>query len=250
MTEVPPDIAEHLASPDTLPEWVRFYSAYPTVTAAVQAAGNGESVAVFSSESTAYVQRVVLVEGKPVIEVVLYPASQAREALVTAYLNHTDPEAATAAILHTLPHLLPKGIDLSGIECVVEPSNGPAPRFGFRRRVSAVGLHTWRDYDELHPLGDLHQVLSWHSTGGSIAEGAEAVAILRAHGLPAVGCERCGESLTNRHPSWPGTWVCLSEEYGPRCEEFEDPFEGLHELDTAGIGGPHAPATRDLEPVA
>lgn len=127
MTEVPPDIAEYLASPDTLPEWVRFYRAYPTVTAAVQAVGNGESVAVFTSEHTAYGQQVILIDGKPVIEVVLYPNSQAREALVTAYLNHSDPETATAAILHALPHLLPEDIDLTGIDCVVEPGNGLAP---------------------------------------------------------------------------------------------------------------------------
>ncbi|OEJ22600.1 hypothetical protein [Streptomyces subrutilus] len=249
MTEVPPDIAEYLASPDTLPEWVRFYRAYPTVTAAVQAVGNGESVAVFTSEHTAYGQQVILIDGKPVIEVVLYPNSQAREALVTAYLNHSDPETATAAILHALPHLLPEDIDLTGIDCVVEPGNGLAPRFGFRRRVFAAGLHTWRDYDELHPLGELYQVLSWHSTGHNIAEGTEAVSILRSHGLPAVGCEACGEPLTNRHPAWPGTWVCLAEEYGPRCDAFDDPFRELHELDAAGIGGPHDPSTSDLEPV-
>ncbi|OEJ21680.1 hypothetical protein AS594_39945 [Streptomyces agglomeratus] len=201
MTEVPPEIAEYLASPDTLSEWVRFYRAYPTVTAAVQAASNGETVALFTSEHTAYVQRVVLLEGKPVIEVVLYPSTQARDALVTAYLNHCNPETATAATLQTLPHLLPEGTDLTGIECVVERGNGLAPRFGFRRRLSATGFHTWREYDELHPLGDLYQVLSWHSTGHNIAEGAEAVAILRAHGLPAVGCAACGESLTNRHPA-------------------------------------------------
>lgn len=139
---------------------------------------------------------------------------------------------------------------MTGVDCVVEPGNGLAPRFGLRRRVSAAGLHTWRDYDELYPLGELYQVLSWHSTGHNIAEGAEAVAVLRAHGLPAVGCEACGESLTDRHPFWPGTWVCLSDEYGPRCEAFDDPLGELHELDAAGIGGPHAPAANDLEPIA
>lgn len=108
MTEVPPDIAEYLASPDTLPEWVRFYRAYPTVTAAVRAAGDGESVAVFTSEHTAYVQRVILVEGKPVVEAVLYPTTQARDALVTAYLNHGDPETATAAILHACRTCFPR----------------------------------------------------------------------------------------------------------------------------------------------
>ncbi|MFD4740195.1 hypothetical protein ACFWNR_05355 [Streptomyces virginiae] len=93
-------------------------------------------------------------------------------------------------------------------------------------------------------------MLSWHCTGHNIAEGSEAVAILRAHGLPAVGCAACGESLTKRHPARPGTWVCLAEEYGPRREAFDDPFRELHELDDAGIGGPHDPAGSDLGPVA
>ncbi|OKK12246.1 hypothetical protein AMK16_32415 [Streptomyces sp. CB00455] len=44
MTEVSPEIAEYLNSPHTLTEWVRFYSAFPTVTAAVRAASTGGTV--------------------------------------------------------------------------------------------------------------------------------------------------------------------------------------------------------------
>ncbi|GAA1600571.1 hypothetical protein [Streptomyces globosus] len=248
MTEVPPEITEYLNSPHTLPEWVHFYSAFPTVTAAVRAASKGGTVEVFTSENTAYVQRVILIEGKPVIETVIYPTVQARDALVAAFLNH-GTKAAETLILDALPHLLPAGTDLTGYECITEPGEGLAPRYGFRRRISADGFHTWRDYDELHPIGDLYDVLSWHSSGSTIAEGAAAVAILRAHGLPAVACQACGESLTNRHPAWPGTWVNLTEEYGPRCDSFEDPYSGLHQLDEAGIGGPHIPAPADLEPL-
>ncbi|MFI1447169.1 hypothetical protein [Streptomyces virginiae] len=85
---------------------------------------------------------VIFVEGgKPVIEVVLYPNSQAREALVTAYLNHGDPETATAAILQALPYLLPEDIDLTGIDCVVEPGKGLAPAL-FSGAVSPPPLST------------------------------------------------------------------------------------------------------------
>ncbi|WP_344458469.1 hypothetical protein, partial [Actinomadura kijaniata] len=123
MTEVPPEITEYLNSPHTLPEWVHFYSAFPTVTAAVRAASKGGTVEVFTSENTAYVQRVILIEGKPVIETVIYPTVQARDALVAAFLNH-GTKAAETLILDAQPHLLPAGPDLTGYECITEPGEG------------------------------------------------------------------------------------------------------------------------------
>ncbi|WP_411105182.1 hypothetical protein [Streptomyces sp. cmx-4-9] len=66
------------------------------------------TIEAFISEYTAYVQRLTLIEGKPVIETVICPTVQAQDAFVAAFLNH-GTKAAETLILDALPHLPPAG---------------------------------------------------------------------------------------------------------------------------------------------
>ncbi|MFI8308503.1 hypothetical protein ACIF80_34915 [Streptomyces sp. NPDC085927] len=239
---VPEEIVELLESPYTLPEWERFYRAFPTVTAAVEAAGRGETVEVYSSEHELYQLRVILVDGEPVVETLLYVPYGTRDALWSGLLHSDDQDDALKRITGALPDLLPDDVPLEGVDCVVEaaPSGARLPRFAYRYRIPASGLKRWKDqWEEASRFTSLQEAVSWSDTRA--AGHADAVEILRRHGIPAVSCDACGHAVTNRHPAWPGLWVdFMGDDFGPVCPEWDDSsLETENELDSLAIGGPH-----------
>lgn len=238
--EMPEDIAEMLADEHLLPEWAAFYRAYPTVTAAVDAAREGEKVELYSFEHAAERRRVLVTDEGAVIEVTFYPPYFLQEAIFTGYLNHPDPRQAADAIRSALPRLIPESARVDGIEYITEPSPGPIPRFAYRYRTPVDDVHTWREYDELtQPQQPLYEAMLWHRD--SRAEGPDSIDVLREFGVPATVCTECGHALTNQHPSWPSTWVSLEQESGPVCQGYDDSALDLGELDGISIHGPHQP---------
>ncbi|OXM60328.1 hypothetical protein [Amycolatopsis sp. KNN50.9b] len=239
---VPEEIVELLESPYTLPEWERFYRTFPTVTAAVEAVRRGETVEVYSSEHELFLMRVILVDGDPVVETVLYVPYGTRDALWSGLLHSDDRENALKRIIDVLPGLLPDDVRVDGIHYAVEapPAGAQLPRFAYRYRIPADGLDTWKSHTEASRRFDaLHEAVGWMDTRAACH--ADAVQILRRHGLPAVSCDACGHAVTNRHPAWPGLWVdFMGDECGPLCPEWDDSaLETESELDSLAIGGPH-----------
>jgi hypothetical protein len=225
-----------------LPEWETFYRAFPTVTAAVEAARRGETVEVYSSEHELYLLRVILVDAEPVVETVLYVPYGTRDALWSGLLHRDDQEDTIKRITSALPELLPDDVRLDGIDCVVEepPEAARLPRFAYRYRIPASGLERWKSlWEESRRFGPLQEAVSWMDTRAACH--ADAVEILRRHGIPAVSCDACGHAVTNRHPAWPGRWVdFMGDEFGPLCPAWDDSvLQTESELDSLAIGGPH-----------
>lgn len=238
---MPDEIVELLESPGILPEWERFYRAFPTVTAAVEAAKRGEPVEVFSSEHEHYLLRVIVPDDDPVVETTLYVPYGTRDALWSGLLNSDDQDHTLERIAGALPDLLPDDVRVEGLEYVIEepPPGAPLPRFAYRYRIPAADLDTWRSHGEASScFQPLQEALGWMDTG--TATHADAVEILRKHGVPAVSCDACGHAVTNRHPAWHGMWVDLIDECGPVCPAYDDSaLQTGHELDDIAIGGPH-----------
>ncbi|GGX58964.1 hypothetical protein GCM10010321_89530 [Streptomyces chartreusis] len=239
---VPADIVKLLESPNILPEWAKFYRAYPTVTAAVEAAHRGETAEVFSSEHEHFLLRVITLDGDPVVEVLLYVPHGTRDALWSGLLHSADRQDTLKRLPVVLPQLLPEDVRFEEVDSVVE-APGPGaqlPRFAYRYRVPAAGLDTWKAlWDATRQYMPLQEAVGWYDTRA--AENEEAVEILRRHGIPAVSCGACGHAVTNRHPAWPGTWVDFDpDEYGPRCPAWDDSaLTAEDDLDNLAIGGPH-----------
>ncbi|WP_329317009.1 hypothetical protein OG723_43530 (plasmid) [Streptomyces sp. NBC_01278] len=240
---VPAEIVELLESGDILPEWDRFYRAFPTVTAAAAAVARGEDVTLESHEHELLLLQVVLEDGVPVVMTTLYVPYGTRDALLSGLFNSEAPdrEQLMAKLAALLPELLPEDARLEGVEAVVEPpaTGSMAPRFAYRFKTPALGLTTWNSYYEAtRRFSPLQEAVGWMDT--RTAGHAEAVAILRRHGIPAASCAQCGHAVTNRHPAWPGLWVDFAAECGPVCELYDDtPLARENELDSLAIGGPH-----------
>lgn len=239
---VPKEIVELLESPHTLPEWETFYRTFPTVTAAVEAVRRGESAEVYSSEHEHHLMRVIMEGDDPLVETVLYVPYGTRDALWSGLLHSDDQEDALKRITHALPDLLPDDVRNDEIDCVIEapPAGARLPRFAYRYRIPAVGLDRWESlWDASGRFSALHEAVGWMDTRAACH--ADAVQILRQHGIPAVSCEACGHAVTNRHPAWPGLWVdFMGDEYGPLCPEWDDSgLQAQDELDSLAIGGPH-----------
>ncbi|GLW03803.1 hypothetical protein Slala05_74330 [Streptomyces lavendulae subsp. lavendulae] len=240
---VPDEIVELLESGDILPEWDKFYRAFPTVTAAAEAVARGEEVTLESHEHELLLLEVVLEDNQPVVMTTLHVPYGTRDALLSGLFNSetADREQVMATMADLLPELLPEEARIDGVEAVVEaPAPGLlAPRFAFRFKTPAAGLTTWSSYYEAtHQFSPLREAMSWMDTGA--ATHAEAVAILRRHGIPAAACAQCGHAVTNQHPAWPGLWVDLVPECGPLCERYDDTaLTQENEIDSLAIGGPH-----------
>ncbi|MFF7446094.1 MULTISPECIES: hypothetical protein [unclassified Streptomyces] len=239
---VPADVVELLESPHVLPEWKVFYRAFPTVTAAVEAVRRGDSVELYTSEHELLLLRVTLVEGDPVVEMRLYVPFGTRDALWSGLLHSDDQDDAVQRMISVLPELLPEDARVEGVDCVAEGPHPGArlPRFAYRYRIPVSGVDRWNELWEearrFEPLQDAVGRMDPRAAGH-----ADAVTVLRRHGIPAVSCDACGHAVTNRHPAWPGTWVDFQvDEYGPLCPAWDDSaLETEDELDSLAIGGPH-----------
>ncbi|MFJ6785281.1 hypothetical protein [Streptomyces yangpuensis] len=239
---VPEEIVQFLKDPGSLPHWATFYRAYPTVAKAVEAARQGETVELHCDEHEQLEMRVVMHNGDPVIETVVYVPYGTRDALWSGLLNSDDPDHTLQQAVKAMPALLSDELRADGLEGFADtPPGARLPRFGYRYRTPAAEINTWKEHTEAtHVFTPLHEAAAEWSDR-RVAAHADAVDILRRHGVPAAACEMCGFAVTNRHPAWPGTWVEFGNaESGPRCSEYDDSaLETERELDSLAIGGPH-----------
>ncbi|MFJ7209487.1 hypothetical protein ACIQWR_38900 [Streptomyces sp. NPDC098789] len=241
---VPAEIVKLLESGDILPEWDTFYRAFPTVTAAAEAITRGQGeVRLESHEHELLLLQVVQEDGEPVVMTTLYVPYGTRDALLSGLFNSApaDRDQALDTMTGILPELLPDDARIDGVEAVVEPPAAGAlvPRFAYRFKTPAHGLTTWNSYYEATlRFSPLREAMTWIDPRA--ATDAEAVAILRRHGIPAASCAQCGHAVTDQHPAWPGLWVDFIAEGGPICDDYDDSALARdNELDSVAIGGPH-----------
>ncbi len=227
-----------VATAPMLPEWRRFLHAYPTVTAAVEAAAAGREVTLFSSEHAPFRRSVVMGADGPVVEDRIYPHMDLQNLIATAWMNDPAPgEEAAHAVEAFLLSIVPSGTPLDGLSIVREQGTGPVPVFGYRRAAPAGDLTTWDKADELNAFGPLYRGMQYFSNE-RIDATDEVVNDLRRRGLTVRLCSQCRDVITNGHPLWPGVWVALGEESGPLCHSAvdDDTWDDLYSI---AVHGPH-----------
>ncbi|MEW1679456.1 hypothetical protein AB0O47_40320 [Streptomyces noursei] len=239
--DIPESMIETLESPYLLDEFREFYTRYPTVTAAVEAARAGDDVRMETSEHAHRVIRVLVPDdGEPQVEELVFLSYEYSDVVRCAYLNADRQEQVLGEILHCLREFVGAERTPSKFVVVSQETETIFPRVGLRI-LTPASVHTWDEYDGA--TVDVHEELSVvtqspdYQDEEATLRGSKLAKILAAAGLAVYHCARCGQPLTYRHPIWPGTWISLDEE-GPRCESYSEPFHPQHD-DWVSVGAPH-----------